>query len=285
MSWADRDCRPRTQEAGGGEWHHDNNEHKRRGAPAGRRPGRRAQGLRVGAGRPGSRPRHRAGRDRRVPRAQRGGQDHHHRHDPGPVPAQLRQRRRCSGCSPARPSTAGSSPPSCRPAACSRTSRSPRRSQYTASLFVDTKPVDEVLRAGGHRGIADRRVVKCSGGEQQRLRFAMALLPDPELLVLDEPTTGMDVEGRRGFWSAIRQDAAQGPDRAVRHPLPRGGRRLRRPDHPDAAGPGRRRRHRLGDQGAVGGPHRAGHAARRQRGRRCGRCPAWTASSCAATRS
>ena len=38
----------------------------------------------------------------------------------------------------------------------------------------------------------------------------MALLPDPELLVLDEPTTGMDVEGRRGFWTAIRQDAAQG---------------------------------------------------------------------------
>ena len=38
----------------------------------------------------------------------------------------------------------------------------------------------------------------------------MALLPDPELLVLDEPTTGMDVEGRRSFWSAIRQDAAKG---------------------------------------------------------------------------
>ena len=38
----------------------------------------------------------------------------------------------------------------------------------------------------------------------------MALIPDPELLILDEPTQGMDVEGRRGFWTAIREDAARG---------------------------------------------------------------------------
>ena len=82
--------------------------------------------------------------------------------------------------------------------------------QYTASLFADTKPVDDVLESAGITGIADRRVAKCSGGEQQRLRFAMALLSDPALLLLDEPTTGMDVEGRRSFWSAIREDAQQG---------------------------------------------------------------------------
>jgi len=82
--------------------------------------------------------------------------------------------------------------------------------QYTASLFADTKPVDAVLESAGITGIADRRVAKCSGGEQQRLRFAMALLSDPALLLLDEPTTGMDVEGRRSFWSAIREDAQQG---------------------------------------------------------------------------
>src|SRR3954469_2204467 len=82
--------------------------------------------------------------------------------------------------------------------------------QYTASLFADTKPTDEVLESAGITDIADRRVAKCSGGEQQRLRFAMALLSDPALLLLDEPTTGMDVEGRRSFWSAIRDDAQQG---------------------------------------------------------------------------
>ena len=82
--------------------------------------------------------------------------------------------------------------------------------EYTASLFVQPRPVDEALDRAGITGIGDRRVGKCSGGEQQRLRFAMALLSDPELLILDEPTTGMDVEGRRGFWTAIRQDTARG---------------------------------------------------------------------------
>ena len=82
--------------------------------------------------------------------------------------------------------------------------------QYTASLFADTAPVDQVLATAGIESIVDRRVGKCSGGEQQRLRFAMALLPDPALLLLDEPTTGMDVEGRRAFWSAIRADAQKG---------------------------------------------------------------------------
>ena len=82
--------------------------------------------------------------------------------------------------------------------------------RYTASLFTQPRPVSEVLDRAGIAAIADRKVGKCSGGEQQRLRFAMALLSDPELLILDEPTTGMDVEGRRSFWAAIRQDADRG---------------------------------------------------------------------------
>ena len=82
--------------------------------------------------------------------------------------------------------------------------------QLVASLFPHTRSIDEVLARAGISEIADRRVGVCSGGQQQRLRFAMALLPDPGLLVLDEPTTGMDVEGRRMFWKAIRADAERG---------------------------------------------------------------------------
>jgi ABC-2 type transport system ATP-binding protein len=82
--------------------------------------------------------------------------------------------------------------------------------RLTASLFVKPRPIDEVLERAGIAQLANRLVGKCSGGEQQRLRFALALLPDPALMALDEPTTGMDVEGRRDFWAAIRRDAERG---------------------------------------------------------------------------
>jgi ABC-2 type transport system ATP-binding protein len=83
--------------------------------------------------------------------------------------------------------------------------------KLTAVLFG--RPQSAVAEALDRAGIADigkRLVGKCSGGQQQRLRFAMALLPDPELLILDEPTTGMDVGGRHDFWTAIREDARGG---------------------------------------------------------------------------
>ncbi|GAB3563428.1 ABC transporter ATP-binding protein [Arthrobacter alkaliphilus] len=82
--------------------------------------------------------------------------------------------------------------------------------QLNAAMFDSSRPVDEVLARAGILEIADRKVEKCSGGQQQRLRFAMALVSDPGLLILDEPTTGMDVAGRRDFWTAIRTDAQRG---------------------------------------------------------------------------
>jgi ABC-2 type transport system ATP-binding protein len=83
--------------------------------------------------------------------------------------------------------------------------------KLTAVLFGrPASAAREALQRAGIAEIGDRRVGKCSGGQQQRLRFAMALVPDPELLILDEPTTGMDVNGRHEFWSAIRDDARGG---------------------------------------------------------------------------
>ena len=82
--------------------------------------------------------------------------------------------------------------------------------QLTASLFSHRIDAEEAMRRAGVTDFASRIVKKCSGGQQQRLRFAMALVSDPALLILDEPTTGMDVEGRRSFWEAIHADAEHG---------------------------------------------------------------------------
>ena len=73
--------------------------------------------------------------------------------------------------------------------------------------------VPAVLELAGIGPILGRRVAKCSGGERQRLRLALALLGNPDLMVLDEPTAGMDVTARRSFWAAIRERAAG--DKAV----------------------------------------------------------------------
>jgi ABC-2 type transport system ATP-binding protein len=79
-----------------------------------------------------------------------------------------------------------------------------------ASLYPTPLPVDEVLGLTGITDIADRRTQKLSGGQTQRVRFAIALVSNPELLVLDEPTVAMDVEGRHGFWMTMREFASRG---------------------------------------------------------------------------
>jgi ABC-2 type transport system ATP-binding protein len=70
--------------------------------------------------------------------------------------------------------------------------------------------VPDVLATTDLEPIARRRIAKCSGGEQQRVKFALALVADPDILVLDEPTAGMDVTARRHFWDVMRADADAG---------------------------------------------------------------------------
>ena len=79
-----------------------------------------------------------------------------------------------------------------------------------ASLYPEPLAVEEVLKLTGVDDIAERRTHRLSGGQTQRVRFAIALVSDPELLVLDEPTVAMDVEGRHGFWRTMRAFAARG---------------------------------------------------------------------------
>ncbi|MBB4908209.1 ABC-type multidrug transport system ATPase subunit [Actinophytocola algeriensis] len=72
-----------------------------------------------------------------------------------------------------------------------------------ASLHRKPMPVAEALRRSGVEELAGRRCDKLSGGQKQRVRFAVALVGDPDLLVLDEPTAAMDVQSRRAFWKSM----------------------------------------------------------------------------------
>jgi ABC-2 type transport system ATP-binding protein len=79
-----------------------------------------------------------------------------------------------------------------------------------ASLYPRPLDVDEVLALTGIDAIAHQRTEKLSGGQTQRVRFAVALVSNPDLLVLDEPTVAMDVEGRHAFWQTMREFASHG---------------------------------------------------------------------------
>jgi ABC-2 type transport system ATP-binding protein len=79
-----------------------------------------------------------------------------------------------------------------------------------ASLYPRAEDVDRTLELVGIREIANQRTQKLSGGQSQRVRFALALLTNADLLVLDEPTVGMDVESRHAFWTTMRGLASGG---------------------------------------------------------------------------
>jgi len=79
-----------------------------------------------------------------------------------------------------------------------------------ASLYPDPLAIDDVIELTGLTQAAGQRTQKLSGGQTQRVRFAIALVANPALLVLDEPTVAMDVEGRRDFWTTMREYASRG---------------------------------------------------------------------------
>jgi len=79
-----------------------------------------------------------------------------------------------------------------------------------SSYYPNPLPMNEVIAAAGLAGIEERLFGKLSGGQKQRVLFALALCGDPDLLFLDEPTVGLDVEARRSFWTVIGEKARQG---------------------------------------------------------------------------
>jgi ABC-2 type transport system ATP-binding protein len=79
-----------------------------------------------------------------------------------------------------------------------------------SSYYPHPLPRREVIAAAGLDGLEERLFGKLSGGQRQRVLFALALCGDPDLLFLDEPTVGLDVEARRAFWEQIRARAGAG---------------------------------------------------------------------------
>jgi ABC-2 type transport system ATP-binding protein len=71
-------------------------------------------------------------------------------------------------------------------------------------------PFDEIVERADIDGLLRRRTDRLSGGESQRVRFALAIAGDPEVVFLDEPTSAMDVESRQAFWRMMRQFGNEG---------------------------------------------------------------------------
>ena len=79
-----------------------------------------------------------------------------------------------------------------------------------SSYYPDPMPLPAVIEAAGLKGLERRKFGELSGGQQKRVRFSLAICGNPDLLILDEPTVGLDVEARRGIWKQIRAFIAGG---------------------------------------------------------------------------
>ncbi|MFD0620875.1 ABC transporter ATP-binding protein [Paenibacillus sp. GCM10027629] len=82
--------------------------------------------------------------------------------------------------------------------------------QLFRSYYKKPLSLEQLLDISGLHGEAKRRASSLSGGQRRRLAFAQCLAGDPEMILLDEPTVGMDIEARGRFWDTIRAMAARG---------------------------------------------------------------------------
>jgi ABC-2 type transport system ATP-binding protein len=82
--------------------------------------------------------------------------------------------------------------------------------ELTRRMYPAPLRSEEALELAGLRAMARRRVDRMSGGEAQRLKFAMVAAANPDIMLLDEPSRALDVQGRREFWAAMRRYAADG---------------------------------------------------------------------------
>ncbi len=82
--------------------------------------------------------------------------------------------------------------------------------ELVAAAHRHPLPVDEAMERARVTDIAKQRVARLSGGQMQRARFAVAVVSNPDLLILDEPTAAMDVEARHVFWESMREFTHEG---------------------------------------------------------------------------
>ena len=82
--------------------------------------------------------------------------------------------------------------------------------KHFSAFYANARDVDQVIEAVGLTAKRDSLVLELSGGQRRRLDVALGIIGNPELLFLDEPTTGFDPEARRAFWSLIRDLKAGG---------------------------------------------------------------------------
>ena len=121
--------------------------------------------------------------------------------------------------------------------------------RHFAGYYPDPRDPEEVIATVGLADSAGQRTRLLSGGQRRRLDVALGILGRPELLFLDEPTTGFDPAARRHFWALVEDLAGRGHHDPAHHALPRGGR---------AAGrPGRGHRARAHPRGRHAGDARA----------------------------